>query len=44
MDEKKLVTLEMFEKYHEQLMEFIKGSDDLELDDLLSEEIDEVDK
>lgn len=27
MDEKKFVTLEMFEKYHEQLMKHITGSD-----------------
>ena len=29
MDEKKLVTLEIFEKYHEQLMNYIGMHDDL---------------
>ena len=29
MDEKKIVTYEMFEKYHENLMEYIKMHDDL---------------
>lgn len=29
MDEKKFVTLEMFEKYHEQLMRHITGNDGL---------------
>lgn len=32
MDEKKYVTLEMFEKYHEQLMDYIGMHDDLMLD------------
>lgn len=32
MDEKKFVTLEMFEKYHEQLMKHITGSDGLTLE------------
>ena len=31
MDEKKFVTLEMFEKYHEQLMDYIGMHDDLVL-------------
>ena len=31
MDEKKLVTLEMFEKYHEHLMDYIGMHDDLML-------------
>ena len=31
MDEKKFVTLEMFEKYHEQLMDYISMHDDLML-------------
>lgn len=32
MDEKKFVTLEMFEKYHENLMNYISMHDDLMLD------------
>ena len=32
MDEKKFVTLEMFEKYHENLMNYIGMHDDLMLD------------
>lgn len=32
MDEKKYVTLEMFEKYHEQLMNYITMHDDLTLE------------
>ena len=41
MNEKKMVTLEMFKKYHELLMGYIKGGDDLDLDELLLEEDDE---
>jgi hypothetical protein len=32
MDEKKYVTLEMFEQYHKKLMEYISMHDDLMLD------------
>ena len=32
MDEKKYVTLEMFEQYHKKLMEYIDMHDDLMLD------------
>lgn len=32
MDEKKFVTLEMFEKYHKQLMDYIGMHDDLILE------------
>lgn len=40
MDEKKIVTFEMFKKYHEQLMGCIEDGDGLVLDDedILSEE------
>lgn len=34
MDEKKLVTWEMFKKYHENLMGHIEEQDDLALEDL----------
>lgn len=33
MDEKKIVTFEMFKKYHEQLMGYIEDGDGLVLDD-----------
>ena len=33
MDEKKLVTLEIFEEYHKQLMEYIGAHDGLILDE-----------
>lgn len=38
MDEKKIVTWEMFKKYHEQLVGYIGEQDGLVLDDELSEE------
>ena len=40
MDEKKIVTFEMFKKYHEQLMGYIEDGDELALDDedILNEE------
>ena len=33
MDEKKIVTLEMFKKYHEQLVEYIEDADGLIIED-----------
>lgn len=33
MDEKKFVTIEMFEQYHKKLMEYISMHDDLILND-----------
>ena len=38
MDEKKFVTLEMFKKYHENLMGYIENGDGLILEDLMSDE------
>ena len=38
MDEKKIVTWEMFKKYHEQLVGHIEDADDLILEDELFEE------
>lgn len=38
MDEKKIVTWEMFKKYHEQLVGVIDDGDGLILEDLTSEE------
>lgn len=38
MDEKKIVTWEMFKKYHEQLMGTIDEGDGLILEDLVVEE------
>lgn len=38
MDEKKIVTWEMFKKYHEQLMGTIDEGDGLILEDLVAEE------
>lgn len=40
MDEKKIVTWEMFKKYHEQLMGYIEDADGLILEDELFEEED----
>lgn len=40
MDDKKIVTLEMFKKYHENLMNYIENGDGINLEDILeSEEI-----
>lgn len=38
MDEKKIVTLEMFKKYHENLMGYIENGDGLILEDLIADE------
>ena len=38
MDEKKIVTLEAFKKYHEHLMGYIEDGDGLTLEDLVVEE------
>lgn len=38
MDGNKIVTFEMFEKYHELLMNYIKNGDGINLDDILEEE------
>lgn len=38
MDEKKIVTWEMFKKYHEQLVGYIGEADDLVIEDLVAEE------
>ena len=38
MDEKKIVTFEMFKKYHENLMNYIENGDGINLDDILEEE------
>lgn len=49
MDEKKFVTIEMFEQYHKKLMEYIKTHDDLILNgetinpDILSDDWDDWD-
>lgn len=42
MDEKKIVTWEMFKKYHEQLMGCIEDGDGIVLDDIVSEDEEEV--
>lgn len=41
MDEKKIVTYEMFKKYHENLMNYIQYGDGINLDDILEEETNE---
>ena len=38
MDDKKIVTFEMFKKYHENLMNYIENGDGINLDDILEEE------
>ena len=38
MDEKKIVTWEMFKKYHENLMGHIEDGDGIVLDDIVSED------
>lgn len=38
MDKKKIVTFEMFKKYHEHLMNYIENGDGINLDDILEEE------
>ena len=38
MDEKKFVTLEMFEQYHKNLMDYIENGDGINLDDVLEED------
>ena len=42
MDEKKIVTLEMFKKYHEHLMNYIENGDGINLDDIVSEDEEET--
>ena len=42
MDEKKIVTWEMFKKYHENLMGCIEDGDSIVLDDIVSEDDEEV--
>lgn len=44
MNEKKIVTLEMFKKYHENLMNYIQNGDGINLDDILKEETSEEDE
>ena len=39
LNEKKFVTLEMFEKYHERLMNYIVNGDGITLEDLIEEDI-----
>lgn len=38
MNENKIVTLEMFKKYHEHLMNYIEHGDGINLDEILEEE------
>lgn len=38
MDEKKIVTWEMFKKYHEQLVGYIEDGDGIVIEDLVAEE------
>ena len=45
MDEKKFVTFEMFEKYHERLMNYIENGDGITLEDLTEDvETEEVEE
>ena len=38
MDEKKIVTWEMFKKYHEQLVGYIEDGDGIVIDDIITKE------
>lgn len=38
MEDKRIVTLEMFKKYHENLMNYIEYGERINIDDILEEE------
>ena len=44
MDEKKIVTLEMFKKYHEHLMNYIENGDGINLEDIILEDEESVEE